>query len=355
MLTILFNRQSLLALGLAAALFAGCKKDAGQVATPGARPVLTVSNTQELVLSDAYPDSVIEKISWTPTSFGYKAVITYVLEFDKKGNGFASPQTVNVSGTSATMTVQALNSVAAGLGLTFGATNDMVMRVRAYVGTTTLLDDASSFSDSITLQVNPYKVLPKYPMVYVPGSYTSAYGLPTWDPPTAPSLAAPGSDEKYQGYLYFIDNAEFKVNVARNWDEANYGGDNSSLSTSGPNLKLTTAGLYYITADMNALSWTHTAVSSFSLYGAATGNADKDLTATDAIQSTWSGTFSLDAGTFNIRVNHANTLSYGDTGADDILDPATASNGISITEAGTYKITLDLTNPGNYLYTIEKQ
>ncbi|PUZ27601.1 SusE outer membrane protein [Chitinophaga costaii] len=354
MLTI-FNKQSLLALGLAAAVMAGCKKDAGQVATPGTQPTLTVSNTQELVLTDASQDSVIEKFSWTPTSFGYNAVITYELQFDKKGNGFASPQTVSVSGGSATMTVQALNSVAAALGLTFGATNDLVLRLHAYVGTTTLLTGAANYSDSVTLQVNPYKVLPKYPMVYLPGNYTSAYGLPTWDPGTAPALASPASNNNYQGFLYFTDNSEFKVNVARNWDQANYGGDNSSLSSSGANLKLASAGLYYITANLDALTWTHTPVTSFSLYGAATGNADKDLTATGATKSTWSATVSLSAGTFNMRVNHANTLNYGDTNADNILDPASASNGIVITEAGTYNVTLDLTNPGNYIYTLEKQ
>lgn len=354
MLTIL-NKRMILALSVAVAVMTGCKKDAGQVATPSGQPSLTFSNTNKLVMLEDYQDSVIEKISWAPVNFGYNGVVTYTLQFDKKGNGFASPYNVAVTGTSTTMTVAALNDVAAALGLTFGQDNEMVARMRANVGTTNYLADAASISDSVSLVINPYRVIPKYPLVYVPGDYSDAYGLPTWDPGTAPSLAKRTSDAYYQGFLVFRAGSQFKINVARNWDDANYGGDASSLSTSGPNLSVADAGLYYLTANVDAKTWTHVVVSSFSLYGAATGNADKDLTATNAVKSLWSATVTLGAGTLDFRVNHDAKWTYGDTDADALLDPATTGNAINIAEASTYKITLDLSLPGNYIYTIEKQ
>lgn len=356
MLTI-FNRRLILALSVAVAVTTGCKKDAGQVATASGKPVLTFSNTNKLVMSDAYADSVIEKISWAPVNFGYSAVVTYTLQFDKKGNGFAKPVNVAISGTSTTMTVAALNDVAATLQMTFGADNDLVARVRATVGTTTYLEDASSISDSVGVVINPYRVLPKYAQVYVPGDYTDAYGLPTWDPATAPALGQRPADAFYQGFLVFRAGSQFKINVARNWTAANYGGGSTgALSSSSPdNLTLSTAGLNYLTANLTTLTWTHTAVTSFSLYGAATSNADIDLAPANALKSIWSGTATLSAGDVNFRWNHDATHTYGDTDADALLDPATAANAIKIDAAGTYKVTLDISNPGILIYTLEKQ
>lgn len=346
----IFNKQSLLALSIAVAVIAGCKKEGMHttVAT-GPKPVLTATNTGEMVLTADTKDSVIQKLSFTPTTFGYNAVITYVLQFDKKGNGFSKAQNVTVTSTSYSITIAALNTTAAALKLTFGEDNDMVVRVKATVGSNQLLADATSYSDSIVMVVNPYKVLPVYTQVYVPGSYTT----PSWDPPTAPALADVESDKIYQGYLLFITNSEFKVNVSRNWTDANYGGTATTLSTSSPdNLKLATGGLYFMQANLNDFTWSAAAISSFSANGTATANADVDFTATDATKTKYSATVNLSAGTFFIRANHANTLAYGDTDGDQIAEVATATNGIAVATAGSYVITFDVSLPGIYQYTL---
>jgi len=182
----------------------------------------------------------------------------------------------------------------------------------------------------------------------VPGGYQG------WDPAkTTTVLASPGVDGRYEGYLYFPDdNTEFKFTDGPTWD-VNYGdtGADGVLDAGGDNIKAATAGFYYITVDLNTLTYTITPTG-WGLIGSATPNGwdgDQDMTY-DAGTNSWSIQLDLIAGEAKFRANDDWALNYGDNGADALLEQGGAN--IAIPNAGNYRITLYLDKP-DHTYKIE--
>lgn len=182
--------------------------------------------------------------------------------------------------------------------------------------------------------------------LYVPGGHQG------WNPATAPTLYSGNFDFKYSGYVYFGEaNTEFKFTSQPNWGGTNYGdGGDGTLSTDGGagNLKVTEAGMYKIDVDLTENSYTLTKTE-WGLIGDATeGGWDNSTPMTyDPATRLWSVTTTLVDGAFKFRANNSwdinlggelNNLSYG---GDNI--PATA---------GSYTITLDLSDPAAFKATI---
>lgn len=73
-----------------------------------------------------------------------------------------------------------------------------------------------------------------------------------------------------------------------------------------------------------------------------------------ATTNVWTATAVLSAGSLKFRANGSDTINLGDT-EDKDGNLASGGTAIPITVAGTYLITMDLSNPGNYSYTLTKQ
>lgn len=128
------------ALGFCAALLllvSSCKKDEVKtVIQPGAAPILTAS-TSSLVLLQANSAKNATTYTWTPVTFGYQAVVSYALQFDKKGGDFSAPVSFDAgANTTKTLTVADLNSVYQSKGLVDASATPVDVRVVASVGAT---------------------------------------------------------------------------------------------------------------------------------------------------------------------------------------------------------------------------
>ncbi len=182
--------------------------------------------------------------------------------------------------------------------------------------------------------------------LYVPGGHQG------WNPAGAPTLYSRNFDFKYSGYVYFAEaNTEFKFTSKPNWDGPNYGnGGEGILSDDGGagNLSVSEAGMYKIDVDLTANSYTLTKTE-WGLIGDATEGGWDNSTPMSYNPATglWSVTTTLKAGSFKFRANNGwdinlggnlNDLSYG---GDNI--PATA---------GSYTITLDLSDPAAFKATV---
>jgi hypothetical protein len=64
-------------------------------------------------------------------------------------------------------------------------------------------------------------------------------------------------------------------------------------------------------------------------------------------------TLNLSANELKFRANDHVDLNFGDTGADGSLE--FNGNNIKVPSAGNYTITLDLSSPRNYKYTLTKK
>lgn len=325
--------------------FTSCEKqDSFTQVKTGTTPTFSATAT-EFEFSPANAEQEAVTYSWTKSSdWGYRAVVNYTLQIDEEGNGFRNAaEAFSENNTlSKTFTVEALNQVINNMGLAAGRRHELVIRLRAAVDTV----GNEVYTDSVLLTVTPYYVPKVYPYVYLPGGYQGW----SFDDPRLGMLASVNNDKVYEGYLHFPDaNTEFKVTTAKSWD-LNYGdGGGGSLEKDGPNIKAAEAGYYRLTVNLNTLTWSQTNTT-WSISGSATGGTDKAMNFDPATRK-WSITTALQEGSFYFRANNANTITLSDDDNNGVLTAGNAG-AINIATAGTYIITMDLNNPGNYIYTL---
>jgi len=327
-----------------------CEKDEIKtVAVAGSKPVLSVSKpTLELTSENAAKEAVL--FSWSAVDYGFEGVISYTIQLDKKGNNFQKP--AEIAGGSLltkSMTTSELNSLLINkLKLSAGQLSQIEARIISSLGDNARQMDA--VSAAATMTVTPYFVVIVYPAIYVPGSYQG------WAPDKAPRLVSVKDDKTFEGYVYFPDEAtEFKFTNAPNWNEGDYGsGGPGKLGTTG-NLTQKGSGYYLLKADLNNNTWS-SLKTSWGVIGSATKggwDADQDLTY-DVKDGAWKTEIVLKEGEIKFRANDDWALAFGDANGDGI--PDTLDNGnIKVPEAGTYTISLNLSNAGNYSYSVTKK
>lgn len=305
---------------------------------------------------------------WNHGAYTVPTEITYTVEMAVAGTEFA---TIVNGGTTSnrvlTLSVAELNAKALELGLTPYEAADVDVRIMASLGANS---DMPMASNAIKLSITPYTT--ESPKLYLRGNFTAASGYgPNWGDNTTPPFVqaeAYGSD-LYEGYIYFNDPApEFKI-IPNAVDFTGDYGDKEASGASGTlvqegetNIKVPAAGYYLVKTDMDKLTYSLTATE-WGIIGNATPGGWNDSTPMTYNPETKKWTITVDMTVqaapdngWKFRANNAWDLNLGDTTVNQ-------SNGtlvygganISITEAGTYLITLDLSNPRAYSYTIVKQ
>ena len=185
-------------------------------------------------------------------------------------------------------------------------------------------------------------------LLWVAGDYQG------WNPGAAPQIASAKKDGDHEGYVYIKPGGsyEFKLTSQADWNGTNFGdGGNGNLSTSGGNLKFPGEGFFRINANTSTNKFT-IAQTTWSLIGGFTGwGSDVAMTLNNSI---WEGTVTVGGREeFKFRANSDWGVNMGDNNADNSLEYNGAN--LVLPSAGTYKIALDLTNPGFYTYKIMKQ
>lgn len=328
-------------------------------------PVLTAPQSgAAYVLSPDAADSQAERFTWNSANYGGDVEVTYVVEMDKKGNSFKTPQELGTvkSQNQVSVSVSKLNSGALALSATPFVAGDFEVRIKSIVSTGIM------YSNVVGIVVTPYTT--ETPKLWIPGGYQNASGYGSdWTHSSAPTLIAEGYGKTaFEGYVYFAiaqdgtkDGQGFKFSSQADWSGTNYGvgATAGTISTTGGNLSIA-AGYYRIKADTDPTKLTYTALkTTWGIIGNATpGGWDTDTPMTyDPATKKWTVTVTLTAQSapdngLKFRANGNWDLNYGDTGANGTLEEGGTNIG---TTAGNFLITLDLSNPRNYTYTIVKQ
>ncbi|MEN2414167.1 SusE domain-containing protein [Flavobacterium mesophilum] len=331
-------------------------------------PVLTAPQSgAAYVLTPDAADNQAERFTWNSANYGGDVVITYAVEMDKKGNSFKTPKELGTvqSQNQVSVSVGKLNTAALALGSTPYVAGDFEVRVKSTVSTNIM------YSNVVGIVVTPYTT--ETPKLWVPGGYqsTSGYGS-DWTHSSAPTLLAEGYGKTaFEGYVYFAtaqdptqDGKGYKLSTEAGWGGTNYGAGATAgtLSSAGDakNLAITTPGYYRIKADTDPTKLSiATLKTTWGIIGNATpGGWDTDTPMTyDPATKKWTVTVVLTAQSapdngLKFRANGNWDLNYGDTGANGSLEEGGANIG---TAAGTFVVTLDLSNPRNYTYTIVKK
>lgn len=324
--------------------------------TPYAVPfTLSASATGTFSPTPQTKDDILTKLLWTVPSYG-SSTVSYVLQYAKAGTAFATPTDITLDADSVTKSLKAIEifQMANTAGIPLNTTGNVDVRVKAIVNKTNQV----SYSSVQTLSIKPVEMTL---YMYVAGDFQkfSPYmsSLPSgnnwgWEPSVAPRIASVDG-VNYEGYVWVAAGGtfEFKITAGPNWDLA-YGGDATTLSTSGGNLKFPTSntGAYYLVkVNMNTKTWTVTKTDWGLIGGATPGGWDNSTPMVfDVTTGKWKATVTFTAGEFKFRANNgwdinlggsANYLSYG-------------GGNINIF-AGSKTVVLDLSNPLKYTYSLQ--
>lgn len=318
-------------------------------------PVLTAPTSgAAYVLTPVTAAAQAERFTWKSANYGGDIQVTYAVEMDKKGNAFKTPQSLGsvISANQVSVTVESMNKAALLLKATPFSPTEFEVRVKSSAGAM-----AAMYSNVIGIVVTPYTT--ENPKLWVPGGYAKASGYPNdWDPATSPQLSASAYGKvDFEGYVNFNDaNAEYKFTSFPEWKgEYAAGATAGTIALTGANLKIPAAGYYQIVVDTEKLTYKATATT-WGIIGSATAGGWDNSTAMTYNKTTklWSVVATLTGAEFKFRANNGWDINLGKLKtAPDGSHLEYGGDNISVT-AGTYTITLDLSSPRVYKYTITK-
>ena len=348
-------------IGIAAIAFSACKKDEVRtILTVGTAPTLTATPTT-LVLLQSNANNNAVKFTYTGATFGFDAAVTYVLQISKGGTSFASATTTEVGLSNTSPLEKSFKVVEFNRELlkiiNYGTATAVEVRVKASVAAAT----PPSYSNVVTMTCTAYRDLITYAY---PNALNIAGNFQGWSPGTAPQIVAQNNGG-YNGFeVYIVFNAatpEFKMVRGNDWvgDYGSAGGNN--LGNGGPNLTLPSggagvAGYWRIRADLSLApspgQWFWTKINTWGIIGEFNGWSTDALMTFNASTGVWTITRDMPAGKFKFRANSDWGINFGDNGAD--FKPEYDGADITISAAGNYTISLDLSAGGNYAYTLKK-
>jgi len=149
-------------------------------------------------------------------------------------------------------------------------------------------------------------------------------------------------------------DGEFKFTSTDSWDGTNYGnGGEGILSTDGGagNLSLS-KGFYYVEVNTSTYTWTSVEITTYGIIGSFNDWSASLPMTFDAATSTYTVEAELPANTeFKFRANDDWAINLGGTLGNLVPN----GGNIIVAEAGTYTITLDLSDAANFKATMVKK
>jgi len=350
--------NKIMVIGLAAITFSSCEKDEVKtILSAGSVPALQ-SSAATLVLLQANATNDAVKFTYTPATFGFDAAVTYVLQISKGGTSFASATTTevglsNISPLEKSFKVVDFNRELLKI-INYGTATPVEVRVKATVAAAA----PPSYSNVVTVTATAYRDIIKYAY---PSALNIAGNFQGWDPGTAPQIVKQnnGGYNGFEGYIVFnAATPEFKMVKGDNWGAGDYGSAGAgTLGNGGSNLTLPgggagLAGYYRIRASEATMTWSATKIITWGLIGEFNGWSANVAMTFNAGTGVWTITRDMPAGKFKFRANDDWGINFGDNGAD--FKPEYDGTDISISAAGNYTISLDLSVGGNYAYSLKK-
>ena len=330
---------------IALLIVSSCKKDETKV-TLMAQPVpaTLTSTASALVLSKADADKSAVTFNFTTPDFGFTSAVTNTLQIGVKGTNFVGAKEASFDAGVLTKmyTVSDFNALLNAMKLPTGASSNIEVRLKSQI-TSSMVEPV--YSPVLTLSVNPYTLIIPASFLYVPGAYQG------WTPATADSLISVTSNGIYKGVInYTPGNLGFKILTKKSWGPPEYGKGSAegTIAIGGGDLSAPAADSYELIADINANTLIFNKLT-WGIIGSATpGGWDNDTNmGYNNGKRIWNITLNLVAGEIKFRKNDAWDTNYG--GSNGAL--ALGGSNIAITEAGSYKIEMNLvTNT----YTVTK-
>ncbi len=325
-----------------------------QFIMPAAQPLVLQLSVSRLVLLQGNAGNQAFTMTWSGGPGRHNEQGSYTVEAAVRGTGFADAVVVGTSVLpSIHFNVKDFNSAMRRI-LEPGKASMIDLRVKATypaAGNTTI------YSEVIALEVTPYQEHISYePMqvIRIPGNYQQ------WILPCAPKVVSAANNGEYEGYIDFNHPyAQFlMVKAAIEWDPKftyhyigsdKFGFGGNVFSVFGG------SGVYQFKVNMNTNTWSYTRIRKWELNGsaiAAEGNVVEMKR--DQKGVSWHITANLQKGSFRINANGTEAISLGHSVNDPIGVPSAKGDAIQVVTAGNYTIALNLSEAGNYMYSLQR-
>ncbi|MFP8893942.1 MULTISPECIES: SusE domain-containing protein [Chryseobacterium] len=369
------NLFKILALVFTGLLVLSCEKDEDQAVVNETSAGKIAADKSTIVLNELNANDAVITFTWTKPTFSIAVVPNQKLEFGIKGNSFKKTATIDFSNdmTSGAVTHAAMNAAMFSIGAVPDAVNDIEVRLKTSVG------PAAFYSNVITVKVTPYTPNPDlvYPKINVPGSYAGAAGYANWTPGNSPNLFSPEKNDKYRGFIWIntvtgVDDGKYKFSINEDWpgNKGDDGTNSGKLKADGENIKAPAAGTYYIKVDWAANTYS-SVLANFGVIGDATPTgwgSDTDFVYNPATKTYVINSIALsNTGVFKFRANDDWAIKFQPKDAEQTLvsgtgvqaylsseGTVTGDPGYKVSQAGNYKIELDLHNSAYYKLTVTK-
>ncbi len=342
-----------------------CTNDKDPVATANGLNLKSITPSSPFVLSPVNGDNDVATISWDEVDNGVATnPSVYVVEIAKSGTNFADPIIASPSSTETTFLWKEgyLNSLLLANGFLPELAADIDVRVKSTLGID--FNTFVQYSNIIAIKVTPFS------------QAAFAFTKVGADPALAPKTLSSGFfATDTEGYSWLEPgDYRFYTSVQNKFQASNpfYGNNGTgSLVLNGAAINIATAGYYRIMADIGTSPKTFsiTLITAWGIIGDAKvfGSLNSLPAMTyDAVDKKWKIVISLKGGkSFKFRANNSNAINLGidnaGAGMPDYAGATMRYNGSSIFVPGLstsvlpYVITLDLSSPRNYTYTMVKQ
>jgi starch-binding outer membrane protein SusE/F len=354
---------------LAALAFGSCNVEDNNTVALAETPakLLTPTTGTALVLNPADATKIATTLVWDFSKNGVDSPATYTVQIAKGGSNFKAPiDAGSTDGKFLSWTVEQLNGKLDPINFTPYTQANVDVRIKSSLGTG--VNAMLQYSNVITLKVTPYSLA--LPRIAVPGNHQG------WSPATAPTLASSGYGKtNYEGYVALNGEYKFlapKLDGTFDWGTTDWGDDGTFagalLATNEVNCTAT-AGYYRVYANTaatgtGALTYSATPITTWGIIGDATPNGWGSSTPLtyDTATKKWTITLALIGGKqCKFRANDAWSINLGKFDAGKINNDyggekmSYDGGNFDIATTGTYVVTLDLSNPRDYKYSIVLQ
>ncbi|HEY5592484.1 MAG TPA: DUF5111 domain-containing protein [Paludibacter sp.] len=336
-------------------LFASCNNDGDIVTLADVQQGELKVSATSIVLLKATSANEMLSISWNIKALSISDTAKYglalsartnTLQFDTTQN-FTQPKELVQTDTLKSFIGSELNAFALSMGLTPGTATHVYARLKSTIGA----NMEPKYSNVVSISVTPYDVIS---YLYMPGDPSGG-----WNKYTA-KLCSPASNGAYEGYVQAAQWANFKFTNEPDGTGIFYGSLPNSLytldaSSTQWNIWFDVAGYFLIKANTNTMTWNKTAITAFSISGDFNSwSTTANPMTYNATTKVWTATCNFQPGewgnTLKIIANNDWVITYGSNNGNGILK---AGEKITITSAGTHTVTMDLSNPLKYTYTIQ--
>lgn len=340
---------------LATLLGMSCENDGDRVVLSGFQEAELKATATNVVLSNENSGKLVFSLMWDAGQlqntyserYGISATaLTTTLQFSTQ-NTFSEVKEVVETSSSKSYTGKALNSLALSLGLETGKAATIFIRLQSSIAA----NIQPLFSNVIELTVTPYEEIA---FLYMPGDLSGG-----WDKYTTKVCSRAGNGE-YEGFVEAAQWNNFKFTTEMSSTSGiTYGSSPTDLyalddSKDQWNIWFEEGGYFLIKANTNTMKWSKIAITGFYITGEFNGwNPTANAMTYDSAKKRWTITCNITTTLYGIQIlaNGDWAMAYGDDNKNGELTLGGAN--IVINEPGTYTITMDLSNPEKYTYTIK--